>query len=152
MTKEPTAQDTRKLIGRAIALLRERAGLTQEQAGDAAGMSAQYFGMHELGKVKGLAHPEVQHKLLRAVNATPEDLDTILAELTDETPSVARIARIARELGSSPSGPPMRQAIFPTSEGDVTVILPANFSPAGFKQLEDYLAVFIRSNIPANTH
>lgn len=154
VTKDAPTTDTRKAIGRAIAFLRERAGLTQEQAGERAGMTAQYFGMHELGKVKGLTHPEVQQKLLRAVDATPEDLEAALNEISGDDTPAARIARMARELGSPApaAGPAVRQAVFPTADGDVVITLPAHFTPAGFKQLEEYFAVFIRANAPGPTH
>lgn len=41
-----------------------------------------------------------------------------------------------------PSG--MRKAVFPVSEGDVTLIFPTSLSPEGLEELGDYLEIFLR--------
>lgn len=38
----------------------------------------------------------------------------------------------------------VRRAVFPISEGDVTLIFPADLSPDGYDELGDYLEIFLR--------
>lgn len=47
-----------------------------------------------------------------------------------------------------PKKPPVassRQAVFPLSEGDVTLVFPADLSAAGYEELDDYLKIFLRT-------
>lgn len=145
---------------RAVAVLRSRFGLKQHEAAAAAGMSTQYWNMHETGKVPGIVKPATQRKLIDGLNAavkargeadpglTLGDLDAILHG--DGPPggdANGRLARMARELGGgrgerSQADLDTRQAVFPTRDGDVVIQFPASMSPAGFKDLEAYFAVF----------
>ena len=53
--------------------------------------------------------------------------------------------------GAPPAGKPptprtrsQRQAIFPVSEGDVTITFPAELSAEGFEELGQYLDIFLK--------
>lgn len=37
-----------------------------------------------------------------------------------------------------------RQAVFPLSDGDVTLVFPADLSASGYEELDDYLQIFLR--------
>lgn len=159
---DTTDDDTRQLGG-ALRTLRDSLGLTQGQAGDAAEpvMTAQYWGMHETGKVPGIFKPSVQRKLIEALNkASEKDRATtgrppltvgdLQAALDAPPPPAGRMARLARELGGvaepgaayDASG---AEAVFPTRDGAVVIRLPAAMTPEGFKDLEAYFAVFMQT-------
>ncbi|NBB52952.1 helix-turn-helix domain-containing protein [Rhizobium sp. CRIBSB] len=61
-------------LGEALAGLRRERGLSQAEAGRRAGMSSQGWGLYESGRRPGLFRPDVQRRLLAALDATPEDL------------------------------------------------------------------------------
>lgn len=81
---EPNDDDAElKLLGQALANLRERAKLSQGQAAeayrsddgdDARGTTSQNWSKYERGQAPGIFKPEVQRRLTRAVGATPDDL------------------------------------------------------------------------------
>jgi len=77
-------------LGRALAELRHAAGLSQAEAGAAAGMTSQGWGLYEAGKRAGLFRPDVQRKLTAAVGGSIEDLALALARLRPSAPEVAR--------------------------------------------------------------
>lgn len=51
-----------------------------------------------------------------------------------------------RQGTASEVAPPqgMRKAVFPLSEGDVTLLFPAGLSEGGYQELSDYLEIFLR--------
>jgi len=61
-------------LGEALAGLRRERGLSQAEAGQRAGMTSQGWGLYESGRRPGLFRPDVQRRLLAALDATPEDL------------------------------------------------------------------------------
>ena len=63
------------VLGRALAALRTRAGLSQAEAGENYGSSAQGWGKYERGLAPSIFHPETQQRLVEAVGATVEDLE-----------------------------------------------------------------------------
>lgn len=71
-------EETRR-VGRALKALRERAGLSQAQAGDNYGTSGQNWAKYEAGQARSIHQPNVLRKLLTAVGATPEELQLALS-------------------------------------------------------------------------
>lgn len=159
-TKPQVDGDTLK-VGRAVAFLRERVGLTQAQAAEAVpapGMTNQYWQMHEAGRVPGIHKPATQRKLIEALNAasgvepplTMQDLEAAIAggDHPIGRSVESRMARIAREVAGPPtpkaaSTPAPAQAVFPTRDGDVVFNYPPNMTPEGYRDLEAYFAVFL---------
>ncbi len=62
-------------LGRALALLRKRAGLSQEVAGERAGITGQGWAKYESGKAPSIHFPNRQHELTAALGMTPADLE-----------------------------------------------------------------------------
>lgn len=137
--------------GDALRRLRKRLDLTQAQAAAAheAEMTPQYWGMHETGRVPGIHKPAVQRALVEALSrasgqqVTVEDLAAELRPggASFETPRIGRLAAALSDRG----GDDVREAVFPTIDGDVVVRFPGHMTPDGFKDLEAYLAVFLRT-------
>jgi len=63
-----------RLLGRALAQLRNRAQMTQDAAGAAFGVSGQNWQKYESGRAPGVFRPHVQRRLVAAVGATVEEL------------------------------------------------------------------------------
>lgn len=63
-----------RALGEALALLRRERGLSQAEAGRRAGMTSQGWGLYESGRRPGLFRPDVQRRLVAALDASPEDL------------------------------------------------------------------------------
>lgn len=61
-------------LGEALAALRRERSLSQAEAGQRIGMTSQGWGLYESGRRPGLFRPDVQRRLLAALDATPEDL------------------------------------------------------------------------------
>lgn len=148
----------RRRVGQAIAALRITKGLTQDEAGARSRppMTSQHWGNHETGNVRGIHEPPVLRKLLDAIGATQEELDRELMRQDAVGPAASRMSHMSRELsgfGESAGRPfdvGIREAVFPLRDGQVTLRFPADLSPGGFKELADYLAVFLKTNAPAN--
>jgi transcriptional regulator with XRE-family HTH domain len=73
MPRFQSDSDARRL-GEALAALRRDRGLSQAEAGRAAGMTSQGWGLYETGKRSGLFRPDVQRRLTAALDATLDDL------------------------------------------------------------------------------
>lgn len=73
-------------LGEALAALRRERNLSQADAGQRVGMTSQGWGLYESGRRPGLFRPDVQRRLLAALDATPEDL---ALRLTGTPPEVA---------------------------------------------------------------
>lgn len=86
MTRESVDAPELKLLGRALGVLRKRAGLSQEAAGDAYGISGEGWRKYEVGQAKAIFSPETQTRLARAVGATREELLDERARLNGEDP------------------------------------------------------------------
>ena len=67
--------DDALLMGRALAVLRQRAGLTQEGAGARLEMSGQAWAKYEKGRASGIFHPNTQRRLTGALGFEPADLE-----------------------------------------------------------------------------
>ena len=65
--------DAREL-GRALTVLRKRAGLNQEGAGERIGTSGQAWAKYENGRAPGIHNPATQRRLTGALGFEPEDL------------------------------------------------------------------------------
>ncbi len=150
-------------IGKAVARLREAAAKDLTQDACAACMdppiTPQYWGMHERGEVPGIVKPKRQRDLIAAISkaadlADPLSLDDLDAAIDgDEAtprqdPAAGRLVRLARELAPGAPDPNKRRAVFPIPDGDVVIEIPAQLTPAGFKQVEAFLAVFLKANTP----
>jgi len=86
-----------------------------------------------------------------AAKAAKTYLDTIAlvgdyGEVAEETEPM--IESPSDALRNRPAEQPLpagnRKAVFPVSEGDVTIIFPANLSEEGFQELEAYLGIFLK--------
>lgn len=87
MSRPPTDVDARALadLGEALGALRRERGLSQADAGRRLGMTSQGWGLYEAGRRPGLFRPDVQRRLLGALDATPEDLALRLGAAPDES-------------------------------------------------------------------
>lgn len=151
-TKPKVDEDARRL-GRALARLRERVGVTQQQAGEAygegEGITSQYWAMHENGKVPGIFKPAVQRKVIEALNRAsgaepPLTIEDLEREISAQGGPDSRMARIARELGATAPHDGGERFEFMTSDGPVVLNLPARLTSGGFEDLEAFLAVFLQ--------
>ena len=75
----------RKRLGRALALMRERLGLTQPQAAERAEVTTQAWQNYEYGQRRFT--PQLVSKVTGALDADPEDLMLALASLPGEEPA-----------------------------------------------------------------
>jgi len=66
-------------LAEALGALRRERGLSQAEAGARVDMTSQGWGLYESGRRPGLFRPDVQRRLTRALEASPEDLALILA-------------------------------------------------------------------------
>lgn len=71
-------------LGRALAYLRREAGMSQPQAAERIGTSAQNWGKYENGKASSLFRPDVQRRVAGAVNADIETLKMVAARIRGE--------------------------------------------------------------------
>lgn len=85
------------LLGRALAYLRREAGLSQPQAADKIGTTAQNYGKYENGKASTLHRRDVQRRLASAVGADLETLNMVVAKLRGE--SAEQLERAFTERG-----------------------------------------------------
>jgi SOS-response transcriptional repressor LexA len=98
MVRESVDAPEAKLLGRALGLLRRRAEMSQQGAGDAYGISDEGWRKYEAGLAKAIFSPETQTKLARAVGFTREDLLDERARLAGEDPpSQARASPAERQ-------------------------------------------------------
>ena len=97
--------EERRLLGRALALLRTEAGLTQEAAGEAFGGSAQNWQKYEAGRAPGVFRPAIQRRLAGALGSVVADLmqarSRVLA--ADEALSAGRAWGLAESGASLPN-------------------------------------------------
>lgn len=158
MPRKTTVDPEVMQLASAIKALRDALDVTQEHAAECADppMTSQYWGMHETGKVPGIFKPAVQRKLLDALSkaaelAEPLTLDDLERAMRGEGPGApepaGRLARLAHELGPRPD-PSKRRSVFSLSDGDVVIEIPSALTPAGFKQLKGYLAIFLEAANP----
>jgi hypothetical protein len=141
---------------RGIKAMRERHGLTQRQAAEAHArdISYQYWAMNESGKVPGIVKPATQRELLDAISKAaglenPLTLEDLAKAMDDHAPP-ASDQRSQRLASSLVGARPERQAVFPTSDGDVVFSFPADMTAEGFRELEAYFSVFVKANTPRN--
>lgn len=67
--------DATRQLGRALAVLRQRAGLSQEGAGERAGITGQGWAKYETGRAPSIHFPNRQNELTAALGMTPTDLE-----------------------------------------------------------------------------
>lgn len=139
----PSTNEEAKQVGEALRILRERRRVTQEAAAEAMEVSRTAWQNYEGGRPVVL-RTDVQVRLAAAVGASREDLIGILRGLQRGNAGASHSALGVEEMGTVYAGPGRAQAIFPTSEGDVIVSYPAALSAAGYKELGEYLALFLR--------
>lgn len=93
-----------KALGQALASLRAKAGLTQPQAAERFGIdSAAGWGKYETGKAPSIFRPDVQRRLVEAVNASVEDLQIERSRLSSSPTPAIGVSRPA-----APSDAPRR--------------------------------------------
>lgn len=155
----PKATDPEDDVMRAaggIRLLREGLKLSQPKAAEhhEPDISAQYWSMTETGKVPGVVKPSTQRKLLAALSKaanleTPLTLNDLQAAM-DRVFSEGEAPRAQRLAAALAPPRAERQAVFPTSDGDVVFTYPADLSPEGFRELEAYFQVFVKASTAKN--
>lgn len=143
-TPAKTSADEAREVGEALKLLRDRRGFTQEQAAEAMRVSRTAWQNYENGRAVVL-RTDMQVRLTAALGAKREDLLAVLRELQRGGGSHSAFG--LEEAGLLFSGPGRKQAIFPTSEGEVILSYPANISATGVAELSDYLAIFLKRNL-----
>lgn len=67
--------DAARELGRALTVLRKRAALNQEGAGERIGVSGQAWAKYENGKAPGIFHPATQLRLVSALGFDIDDLE-----------------------------------------------------------------------------
>ncbi len=102
-------------------------GYTQEAAGKAA--ETYLATMRLVGESEGGYNPPSDQEEGEAMETPSTDL----GGMTRPPPPAPRKAP-----------PGSRQAVFPLSEGDVTMVFPAELSAEGYRELRDYLDIFLR--------
>lgn len=140
-TAAPPSQQAREW-GLALKLLRERKGLTQDQAAANRRVTRTAWQNYESGRAVVL-RMDMQHGLAEALGGTRAELLDCLREVQRRSGTSQPQAGM-EEMGVVFSGPGRQQAIFPLAEGDVIISYPANLSAQGFKELQDYLTLFLR--------
>ncbi|MES2833601.1 MAG: helix-turn-helix transcriptional regulator [Pseudomonadota bacterium] len=99
-------------LGEALAALRREKGLSQAEAGQRIGMTSQGWGLYESGRRPGLFRPDVQRRLLAAVDATPEDLALRMTDPAPEAaPAVTGVQSRGRGYEAPPAGPSKRLSL-----------------------------------------
>ncbi len=97
-------------LGEALAALRRERGLSQADAGQRIGMTSQGWGLYESGRRPGLFRPDVQRRLLAALDATPEDLALRTAAPAPEAaPSASGVQARGRGYEAPPPAGPTRR-------------------------------------------
>lgn len=86
MARESVDSPEQQLLGQALAVLRKRARLSMEAAGEAFGSSGENWRKYEIGKAKAIFSPDTQAKLTQAIGASREDLLDERARLAGEDP------------------------------------------------------------------
>lgn len=107
MARFETDSEARRL-GEALAGLRRACGLSQAEAGRRAGMTGQGWGLYEAGKRSGLYRPDVQRRLLAALDVSPADPDGARAGPAG-LPDAARGMRSPAASWEEPAPPPARR-------------------------------------------
>jgi len=128
-------------MGLALKRLRESRSMTQDQAAERMGVTRTAWQNYESGRAV-VMRTDHQVKLAEALGAARADLLNELRKIQvgDGHSAMAGV----QDSGAIYAGPGRQQAVFPLDEGDVILSFPANLSPEGRQQLEDYLAVFLR--------
>lgn len=135
-----TPREEAREVGLALKTLRERQGVTQEAAAEAAGVTRTAWQNYENGRPVVL-RTDMQAKLARAVGSTRDELLRIIRETgRGEAP---HSSTGFNEGGAIFSGPGRQQAIFPTPDGDVIISYPAHLSADGRRALKAYLDLFL---------
>lgn len=107
MTVSADSLRERELLGRALAVLRERASLSQTVAGERFGVSGQNFGKYERGQAPSIEQRSVQERLAMAVGSTRE----ALLEERDRLAGVrSNVASIADRIIPRPDAIPVRHS------------------------------------------
>lgn len=139
-TEKTSAQEARE-IGAALKLLRERRGITQERASQAAGVTRTAWQNYENGRPVVL-RTDLQGKLARALGATREQL--LACQLEMQHGQIGGHAAGLEEPAQIFAGPGRQQAIFPTAQGDVIVTYPSHLTREGYQELANYFALFLK--------
>lgn len=74
MARESVDAPEQKLLGRALRMLRKRADLTTEVAGERFGISGEGWRKYEAGMAKAIFAPDTQNRLTAAIGATRDHL------------------------------------------------------------------------------
>jgi transcriptional regulator with XRE-family HTH domain len=141
MSPTKTSAEEAREVGRALKALRERAGLTQDQAAENLRVTRTAWQNYEAGRAIVL-RTDHQARLAEALGCRREDLLHMLRQLQRSEGGLSGYG--LEETGVVYSGPGRHQAIFPLEEGDVIISYPAALSPASRAQLREYLALFAR--------
>lgn len=77
-------------LGRALKVLRERAGLSQSEAGEGIGVSGEGWAKYERGAAAGIFRPAMQARLTLALGQTVEALNEEVARIAALSPVPGR--------------------------------------------------------------
>lgn len=138
---QKTSAEQAREIGRALRALRERHGLSQEQAAERMHVTRTAWQNYENGRAVVL-RTDMQLRLAAAAGGSHAELLAVLREQQGQL--AAHSAFTGHDDGRAIySGPGRSQAIFPTDQGDVILSYPANLTPEAKAQLAAYLKVFL---------
>lgn len=152
MAKSPTRDlppmppaDEARVFGRALKALRERQGLTQQEAADRMGVTKTAWQNYEAGRPV-ILRTDMQARLTEALGLDRSELVFQAVALTPPD------SRPALSSGPEPTGraPGVAQAVFPLREGPVTLSFPTELSAESFAQLEAYLTTFLSARRPTH--
>lgn len=133
--------DEAREVGEAQRILRERRGVTQEQAAEAMRVSRTAYQNYENGR-QAVMRTDLQSRMAEAVGATREDLLAVLREL-QRGQGHSRHSGL-EEPAAIYAGPGRAQAIFPTAAGDVIVSYPAHMTDEARRELSIYLTTWLK--------
>jgi transcriptional regulator with XRE-family HTH domain len=83
-----------RLLGEALKRLREKAGISQELAGEEFGVTGQGWYKYESGNAPTIFKPGIQRRLTAALGASIEDLYAARAQLTNMFPRAGTVERL----------------------------------------------------------
>lgn len=90
-----------------------------------------------------LAFANLENGPIRSFEAAASSFE-INTSPTLSQPSVPPSLDVTSSIGDSLATEIQRRAVFPLSEGDVTLIFPSTLSAEGYEELADYIEIFLR--------
>lgn len=113
MARESVDQPEQELLGSALRVLRRRARLSSEEAGERYGISGEGWRKYETGKAKAIFAPDTQGRLTAAIGFTREDLLAERARLAGEDVPAPRVTPAERHTWTHTRAPELQMQLLP---------------------------------------